>query len=338
MPMGDVAFYLDEMPGETRGIVVRNGDYHTLYIERATDRPEHRLGARLVGRIVRVEPGLGAAFVDLGGGEPFGFMPLGKSLRFSEGQKVTVDVTAEARESKGPALRYVGEGQGEVRIVMPAPSVAERMKLMAGGQEIITGRNAVIASLEAEEEALSTHIVRSDVGLDLSIERTRALIAVDIDYAPLPGRDSRKGREAVNRIGLQEVARQLSLKNWGGIVAIDLAGANFHAETITKAAKQAFADRSEVVFGPISRFGLLQVSVPWTAQPIEERLAHKDTAALDSVRRLHLALLDNRSAPYLELVCDPQMQKMLTPLVAALGPRARLSADAPAGKIFIREG
>ena len=336
--MAGLEFYLDEMPGETRAVVTQNGDIHTLYIERDSDRPENRLGTQLVGRVVRVEPGLKAAFIDTGAGEPFGFMSLPKAVHLTEGQKVRVQVTAEIRESKGPALKYLGEEQGDVRILSAGPCVAEILRDMAGGQTIITGLQAVEMSFQAEEEVRSTSVIRSEVGLDLAIQRTRALIAVDIDYAPLPGRDSRKGREAVNRFGLNEAARQLRLKHWGGIIAIDLAGVAFQVDSILNLAKAAFAAWNGVAVGPLSRLGLLQISVPWTYTPLDERLAHKDTAMLDSLRRLHHAILSDRATPVYELICAPEFVKKLAPFVDALGPRARLVANGPSGQFIIRQG
>ncbi|GAA0392035.1 hypothetical protein GCM10009093_18270 [Brevundimonas terrae] len=336
--MAALEFYLDEMPGETRAVVTQNGDIHSLYIERDSDRAENRLGTQLIGRVARVEPGLRAAFIDTGAGEPFGFMSLPKAVHLSEGQKVRVQVTAEIRESKGPALKYLGEGQGDVRIITAGPGVVEILRGLAGSEEIITGLKALEMSLHAEEEARNTTITRSDVGLDLAIQRTRALIAADIDYAPLPGRDSRKGREAVNRFGLNEVARQLRLKHWGGIIAIDLAGVAFQNDYILNLAKGVFSGWEGVVVGPLSRFGLLQLSVPWTYTPLDERFGHKDMAMLDSVRRLHHAMLSDRATPVYELVCGPESGKRLAPLVAALGPRARLSADGPSGQFIIKQG
>jgi Ribonuclease G/E len=199
--MAGVEVFLDAAPGETRGMVFRDGRACALLIHRDADRPEHRLGARLVGRVAKLAPGLRGAFVDLGCGEPFGFLPLGKG---------------EQRERKGPVLRRLGEATGEPRLLAPGPDVAAILKHLAPGAPMQTGVAAIRAALEAEEEALSGGVVEPGVGLDLAIQRTRALIAVDIDYAPAAGRDSRKGREAVNREGLRQAARLLALKAWGG--------------------------------------------------------------------------------------------------------------------------
>src|SRR5690606_39159980 len=106
-------------------------------------------------------------------------------------------------------------------------------------------------------------------GLDLAIQRTRALIAVDIDYAPAAGRESRKGREAANREGLRQAARLLELKGWGGLVAIDLVGVGLHPDAIIQTARQAFARHEGATIGPLSRLGLLQASLPWRRAPAD---------------------------------------------------------------------
>lgn len=335
--MSAAEVFLDETPGETRGVIVRNGRYVRLIIHRETDRPEHRLGARLVGRVARVEPGLRGAFVDLGCGEPYGFLPLGKADRPAEGAKLEVEVTAEPRERKGPVLRQLGEAGGEPRLLVPGPDVRAILQAEAPGVAPRTGVAALRAALEAEEDALADTLIESRTGLDLAIQRTRALIAVDIDYAPAPGRDSRRGREAVNREGLIQTARLLGLRGWGGLVAIDLVGVGLHPESTANLARSAFAGAPGVVVGPLSRFGLLQITAPWGRTPVDERLSAAHAPALDALRRLNLFLLSNTAQPRATLVCPPEASDFLRPLAARLGPRARIRADAPPGVFKIEE-
>ena len=56
---GDLEAFLDETPGETRGVVARNGRYTHLLVAREDDVPQQRLGARLgaLGREVRNKRG-----------------------------------------------------------------------------------------------------------------------------------------------------------------------------------------------------------------------------------------------------------------------------------------
>jgi Ribonuclease G/E len=331
--MADIEVFLDETPGETRGVVARDGRFTHLIIQRDSDRPTDRLGARCVGRIARIEPGLRGAFVDLGAGEPFGFLPLGQNDKPGEGGKVEVEVTAEPRERKGPVLRRLGEASGDPRLLAPGPDVAAILDALAPGIEPRTGAAAIRAALEAEEDALSTVLVESSSGLDLMVQRTRALIAVDIDHAPASGRDSRKNREAANRAGLSHAARLLTLKGWGGLVVIDLVGVGLHGEIIMKMVRAAFATEPQAAFGPLSRFGLMQLSLPWRRTPVDERLldgggrATLLTHAIDMTRRLRLALLSDPATPRFVARCAPEVAVLAAPLVETLGPRAGVAED-----------
>ena len=332
--MADIEVFLDQTPGESRGVIARNGLYTHMIIQRDDDRPSDRLGARSVGRIARVEPGLRGAFVDLGAGEPFGFLPLGKNEKPGEGAKVEVEVTAEPRERKGPVLRRIGEASGEPRLLSPGPDVAAILEILAPGVAPRTGMVAIRAALEAEEDALAAHIFDPSSGLDLMIQRTRALIAVDIDHAPAPGRDSRKGREAANREGLLHAARLLTMKGWGGLVVIDLIGVGLHGDTVMKGVRAAFSGEPQAAFGPLSRFGLMQVSLPWRRTPLDERLLDAagrptlETRAIDLVRQLRLALLSDPATPRLVARGAPDVVALAAPLVERLGPRAAVAADA----------
>lgn len=343
--MADVEVFLDQTPGETRGVVARKGRFHHLILQRDSDRPTDRLGARSVGRIARVEQTLRGAFVDLGAGEPFGFLPLGQNDKPGEGTKVEVEVTAEPRERKGPVLRRLGDASGEPRLLAAGPDVAATLSLLAPGVAPQTGVVAIRAALEAEEDALAASVLDPSCGLDLMIQRTRALIAVDIDHAPAPGRDSRKSRETANREGLIHAARLLTLKGWGGLVVIDLIGAGLHGDTIMKGVRAAFASEPQAAFGPLSRFGLMQLSLPWRRTPLDERLLDAagrptlPTRVLAVVRQLRLAMLSDPATPRFVARCCPEEAALAAPLVDALGPRAGVLADPSmaAGAVRIEE-
>ena len=343
--MSEVEVFLDETPGETRGAIARDGRFEHLLIERDDDIPEHRLGARVAGRVVEVNVGLKGAFVDLGTGVD-GFLPLRGGVRARAGERIEVEVVAEPRERKGPTLRLVGPAQGELGLLRPAPTVRETLAVLAPGIAPTTDAAAIRAGREAEEEAAGSGGLFPDTGLDLKVERTRALVAVDLDLAPAPGvATGGKARERANRQGLAEAARLLRLKRWAGLVVVDLVGTGHEGAAILAAARRAFGDDPAIGYGPVSRFGLLQLSLPWGRTPLEEvfngpdgrRLAHR---AQDVVRALRLALLADTAAPRLVARCAPDEAAAAAPLVARLGPRAALRSD-PAivpGGFVIEEG
>ena len=205
---------------------------------------------------------------------------------------------------------------------------------LAPGLEPMTGAAAIQAALDAEHDALSTGLVAQDLGLDLKMERTRALVAVDFDWAAAAGRGGRPARDRANARGLVETARMIRLKNWGGLVAVDLIGTGFDGESIAVAARRAFAAEPLMVLGPVNRFGVLMLSLPWRRPPIDQRLRASGgpeslrRRAQAAVRGLNQALLSNRAVPTLTLRCAPQEATRAEAWVRQLGPRARLVADA----------
>ncbi len=329
---GTVEVFLDETPGETRGAVSRDGRYTHLLIQRETDAPQHRLGARSVGRVTEINPGLRGGFVDLGAGPP-AFLPFPRNQRLAQGERLEATVVAEPRAGKGAVVRRDGPGEGTPRLLAPGPNVAEHLRAIAGDVTPITGMAAVDAVIEAEEEALAARHVFAAHGIDLAIERTRALVAVDIDHAPVAGRDPKQARASANREGVKQAARLIGLRRWGGLVVVDLVGDAQDAAAADKAARAAFAHEAQAVFGPISRFGLLQMSLPWRLTPIEDilfevgRSPSVETEALRLARALRRRLLSDTRSPRLTAWCAPEEAALLTPLAVRLGPRAAVRPD-----------
>ncbi len=338
--MSGLETFLDDGPGETWGVVCREGEPLQIFYAREGDAEANRLGAESMGRVTALLPGGGGAFVDLGAGEPFGFLAKGS---VAVGQAVRVSVSAEPRGGKGPALTLSGAGEGAPRLLRPGPTVLEWLAREAPGAEPGTGAAAIEAVREARETALNPVVMAG--GLNVTVERTRALVAVDLDFAGTPGRDGGKARDAANRQGLRLAARHIALKRWAGLVVIDLIGTAQAPEPVMKAAKDAFADTG-VTFGPLSRFGLLQLSMPWRQTPIEEALfgvageRRRRSGQIEAVRTLRHALEVNRSVPWISLVVPDVEAAEMAGLVADLGPRARLTGEAarPPGTYEIREG
>ena len=320
--------WLDETPGETRGIVARAGRHERLIIHRASDAPAGRLGALSVGRVASLEPGLNGVFVETAGAAA-GFLPLKGGARLTQGQAIEVEVTAEARGGKGPTLKLVGPAEGEPRLTAEAPSARDWLARWAPGVTPGEGAEAIQAGLEAEEDALGAGVSLPDAGLDIAVERTRALVAVDVDHQG----GGVRAKAGANRRALSEAARLIRLKAWGGLVVIDLVGSSHDGAKLAEAARQAFRDAAEPALGPISRFGLLQLSIPWSRTPVEEILRDRDgretleTRALAIVRALRRALLTDTAAPRWTAVAHPEEAEMARAWVAQLGPRAHLVAD-----------
>ena len=326
--------YLDDGPGEARGVVTLDGLPERLLIQRIGDRPEHRPGARLLGRVRRIDRSLATAFVDLGV-EPDGVLPLtGEAARLAEGARIEVEVASPPRQDKGPVLRLIGAGEGEPRPVRTAPSLREALLALAPGEAIIGGPDARVAADAAEDVALA--VVHSlPGGGAISIEPTRALVAVDVDVGHTSG-EARRAAVRANREAITAAARLLRLKGLGGPVVFDLAGKGHDGEALKAVAEIAFApDGAGVAFGPITRFGLWPLSLPRRAAPIGEQLCAPDgrisdlTLAFRLLRAIESAAgpgqrVTARATPHVaELALANQ-----TAQLDRIGPRFHIEADA----------
>lgn len=326
-----VEVFLDDTPGELRAVVERDGRAEHILIERADTPAQIRLGARSVGRVRQSAPGLKGAFVDLGGGHE-AFMPVRGGISAPQGAKVEVEITAERRETKAPVARWLGAGQGDVRLLTAGPTLMQTLAKLAPGVEPVTGREALEAGWRAVDDAQAPGGLPGGL---VQVERTRAMIAVDVDLnAHDMGRA--KSKDETNRLALQEVARLIRLNRWGGLVAIDLIGTQHDGKALTVAAQAAFGRDPAIVYGPVNRFGVLMLSLPWGRTPLEEilyadarrRILRPEQAAQEAVRRLRFALLDDTTRARVTLRCAPAVAALAAPLVAALGPRAHLKPDA----------
>lgn len=327
--------FLDDTPGGQRGLILRDGEPHHLIIHLDADDPAERLGARLAGRVVSREPSLRGAFVDIGAARP-AFLPLKTDDRTAQGAAVEVRVVTEPRDDKGARLGLIGPGEGAPRLLQPGPTVPETLSALAPGVEIVTGLEALRAVRDAEGEALAGAVRTSR--LDVLVERTRALIAVDIDLPPAQGvSGGAKARDRANAEGLRQAARLIRLNGWGGTVAVDLAGVGQDQTRILQQARAAFAG-DEASFGPLSRFGLLQLALPWRRRPLADILeAAGDVGRLAGA--LNEGLLADTRRARVTARCAPDLAERAAGSVARLGPRAHLSPDPalPAGVFRIEE-
>ncbi|MGI8839208.1 MAG: ribonuclease E/G [Caulobacteraceae bacterium] len=337
--MSERRLYLDKGVGESRGVVALDGRPKRLLIERDGDLPAQALGARLVARVARVEAAQGLAFVDLGEG-PDGVLNLAPDMpRLVEGASVEIEIRSEARGDKGASARFIAPAEGAPRLLAPGPSLEERLAGYARGAEIRTGAVARSMADGARDEALASEFALPGGG-SIAIEPTRALVAVDVDLGSRGGTEAKRAARAANFAALGVAARLLRLKGLGGLVVIDLIGRGHDGPALIAAAKAAFApDNPGVAFGPVSRFGALELTLPRRARPALDILT--DGAAGPSVLTEALALIRalEREAVAdgggrFEAVAAPEVTLAAAPLVAALTARlgARLTVRGEEGR------
>jgi len=280
--------FIDRSPGETRAGVLLDGRPERLFLIRDDDPPAARWGERLVVRVRRIEKGLGQAFVEL----PDGLEATASIAGLTEGAAFEAEVAAEARRGKAAVVRRLGAADGEVRRISAPLDLETRLRALAPDRALLQGAPARDAADLAQAGVLAVREAMPGGGW-ATIETTQALTAVDVDMGARGGGDARRAARQANQAAIAESARRLRLKGLGGLVVIDLVGKGHDGAALSTIAREAFApDGPSVSIGPISRFGLFELSLPRTITPLAERLTDSDgrvsaaTLALDLARAI----------------------------------------------------
>jgi hypothetical protein len=333
--MNERRLYLDVGFGETRGVVTLDGRPERLLIERDGDAASARAGARLVARVRKLDRASGLAFLDLGEAE--GVLNLGPETHaLTEGAAIEVEIRAEARRGKAAVVRFVNPAEGAPRLIEPAATLEARLSVHAPGVDIQTGQVARSVADGAQEEVFGT-IYPLPGGGTVSLEPTRALIAVDVDLGDRPGAEAKRAARAANFAAINAAARLLRLKGLGGLVVIDLVGRGHDAPALLSGARNAFApDNPGVALAAISRFGTLELTVPRRTRPTIEVLADDSgqpsalTRALDLVRLLEREAASDGGGRF-EALAAPDVAAAAAPALAALigrvGSRVSISSE-----------
>jgi len=145
-------------------------------------------------------------------------------------------------------------------IHMIRPDFADRIKLY---QDPIPLFNRF--HIESQIESAFRREVALDNGASIVIDPTEALIAIDINSAKATeGSDIEETALQTNLAAAKEIARQLRLRDIGGLIVIDfidMVSARHQRMVETHLREELQADRARVQLGRISRrFGLLEMS------------------------------------------------------------------------------
>ncbi|WP_297004446.1 ribonuclease E [Thalassolituus sp. UBA6592] len=132
--------------------------------------------------------------------------------------------------------------------------------------------------IESQIESAFQREVKLPSGGSIVIDPTEALVSIDINSArATKGSDIEETALNTNLEAADEIARQLRLRDMGGLVVIDfidmLSNKN-QREVETRLKKALEVDRARVQVGRISRFGLMEMSRQRLRPSLEETSGH----------------------------------------------------------------
>ena len=230
---------------ETRVAVLENGRLEEYMIEHPDE--ERLVGSIFRGRIQNLEDDLQAAFVDIGL----------KKNAFLHYWDMTPDFEQFLDETEDDDEKVFEE----LREVTSKVSRRARNKLRRydGAVNVFE-----LVGIEKQLRDAFNRQVRLKSGGYLVIDETEALIAVDVNTGHHKGKGSQE--DAILEVNLEavdEVARQLRLRNIGGLVVLDLIDmkSRKHQKQVYRALKEALRrDRARTNVLEISELGLLEMS------------------------------------------------------------------------------
>ncbi len=144
-------------------------------------------------------------------------------------------------------------------VEMLAPELADRIKLYEGRTPIFTSFN-----IEAELEKLRGSRIDLPSGGYIVIQEAESLCAIDVNTGKFTGRNSQE--ETVTATNIEaaiQIARQLRLRNIGGIIVIDfidMRKRRNREKVMEVLANATRADHAKIKILPITRLGLVEMT------------------------------------------------------------------------------
>jgi Rne/Rng family ribonuclease len=164
-----------------------------------------------------------------------------------------------------------------------APDMADKVELHRGTTPAFRA-----AGIDKQVEEAFSRRVNLKSGGYLFIETTEAMHVVDVNSGRAGrGKSQKENMIAVNVEAAREVAKQLRLRDLGGIIVVDFIDLRLESDRrkVTNVLTEAFAkDRAVTKLLPMSDFGLVQITrqrlrPSITAQPDEDEGTSADPAA-----------------------------------------------------------
>jgi ribonuclease E len=207
-----------------------------------------------------------------------------------------------------------------------------------------TGRTPLFHATGIEEQILNIHAreVPLPSGGRLVIDETEALVAIDVNSGKSrSARDAETNAYKTNVEAVDEICRQLRLRDLGGVVVndlIDMRDLKHRREIEARFRERLKRDRARSTTAPISEFGILEMtrqrmrgsheSVHFIGCPTcrgRGLVQRPDSVAADALRSL-AALLDHDKIGRIEMVVSPRVAgELLSSKRKSLGRLERAS-------------
>ncbi len=302
---------IEEGVGETRAAVYEGRRLVELHLDRWSDFNKPRIGETWTAKAESIDASIGGVWMSLGKG-PDGLLSFKaqKDLpKLTEGERVDVVIAKEAMAEKGPVLRYVGPASRDKPGVVQALDLRERLTSRFPG---IVFEDATVGIMDtATERHVAVH-----GGGQITIDRTQALIAIDVD------KGGAKTVMDCSVAAAKLILAQLRLRSLGGLVVIDfpnLRQPRQRSTVIRVIEDLAEADPASLRVAPFSRFGVVEMTRGQDGPSLDAQLNDRfgePTLETQAIRALRALEREGKASPGGQLtltVTEPLWNWLETP-------------------------
>ena len=247
-----------------------------LYVDRLST-PDFT-GALVRGRVVRVLAGQKTAWIEAGLPEK---IYVESAKPFKAGDTLTLRIQTTTQEGKAwiGAITKSTEGENTLGIITPPPQVWQRaiesvdefaslrfahkndyeafVASGLAGKATHEAKDSVHPQLDEMIDALCEPVVPLAGGASLVIEPTAALVAIDVNGG------ASSNPAATNLLAVREAARQIRLRNLGGIIVIDclkMANRADASKVVNAFERVAASDPAGIHCYGLNKLGLLEAT------------------------------------------------------------------------------
>lgn len=194
------------------------------------------------------------------------------------------------------------------------PEFLERVKIYTDPEPIF-----IRHQIESQIETAYSRQLPLPSGGSLVIDHTEALICVDINSARATGGgDIEETALNTNLEAAQELARQLRIRDLGGLIVIDfidMSGQKDQEQVEQRLRECTAADRARVQFGRISRFGLLEMSRQRLRPSLRES-SHETCPRCDGIGQVRT--LESQAMAMLRIIEEAALKSLTVKVLARL--------------------
>ncbi len=255
-----------------------------------------KTGQEYCARIKTIDMRLNAAFVDLGDEQALLQFSLPRPKYIIEGAAIIVKITRPKFGDKLALCSFIGEASPKAKCPELLKDVAE----WGDWPEPQIANNDEAQKIQDLLFELSSNIINLKNGGNIKIDKTRALTAIDIDAAGriTGGTNQSNFNHKLNQEAAHEIARQIKLRNIGGLIIIDFVGAptKLESQILVEILQKELKQNRKCEILPISKFGLCEITRARNGIEIGDILGDISTNAINAINALAQKLQNSKGA------------------------------------------